>query len=163
MRRFGLREPRRVSQESRQRVIMKDETETRIAQNEAAPHLGSFATVVLGGYLIILGPVMVYLLMALWPRPYVVPAGLKDLPVVPMSLFGFSFVITHELRLLGLVVLGGAMGSYLRSAISFASFAETGNMPKSTWWWWCVLQTYIGMLLACIFYFIMRGIKLPMY
>jgi fluoride ion exporter CrcB/FEX len=60
-----------------------------------------------------------------------------------------------------LVALGGAIGSYLRSVISFASYAATGRMPKSTWLWWCILQTYIGMLLALLFYFIMRGTTMP--
>jgi hypothetical protein len=80
---------------------------------------------------------------------------------VRVSVFGRTFEVAGEAEFLILVALGGALGSYLRSVISFAKYAESGNMPRHTWIWWCILQTYIGMLLAMLFYMIMRGTTMP--
>jgi hypothetical protein len=111
-----------------------------------------------------LGSVALYLILTVWPYP--APSqGLREAPIpdsdsylIPITLFGLHFLVSGESRLLMLV----AIGSYLRSVISFASYAATGRMPKSTWLWWCILQTYIGMFLALLFYFIMRGTTMPL-
>jgi len=65
--------------------------------------------------------------------------------------------VEDEQRLLLLVMIAGAMGAYLRSTISLATSAERGRLPHPSWVLWCILQTYIGMILAIVFYFVIRG------
>lgn len=82
-----------------------------------------------------------------------------DIRAPDVYLFGSRIAISksYEIRMMIMVCLGGAIGAYLRSAMTFASYAETASMPHPQWVWWCLLQTFIGMILALIFYLITRG------
>jgi hypothetical protein len=74
----------------------------------------------------------------------------------PFSLFGKSFCPTLEVRLILLVMLVGAIGSYIHAASSFTDYL--GNRTfVSSWVWWYLLRPFIGMLLALLFYFVFRG------
>jgi len=62
----------------------------------------------------------------------------------------------REVNLLALVLLFGALGSFVHVAKSFASFA--GNRALvSSWVWWYLLQPVVGMALALLFYVLIRG------
>ena len=50
----------------------------------------------------------------------------------------------------------GALGSYVHAATSFASYVGNRRLMLS-WAWWYVLRPFIGMALALIFYFVVRG------
>lgn len=83
-------------------------------------------------------------------------ASEEILPTV--SLFRGWLVMTHsvEVRLLLIALLAGALGSYIHAATSFADFV--GNRKLSgNWVWWYLLRPFIGMSLALVFYFVVRG------
>ncbi|MCP3958278.1 MAG: hypothetical protein GY719_10545 [bacterium] len=109
----------------------------------------------LGIYLLIVPVVLAYVVLALWPQEKPPPsiAGIWDCQV---NLFGFDFGIHNETRLLLLVLLVGALGSYVHAATSFVSFVGNETLRYS-WMWWYVLRPFIGMALALIFYFVLRG------
>lgn len=183
-------------------------TQIEIQDPQAVVRMGRFGTLVLGVYLIALGPTMAYALFVLWPVPtpsretslsptlFSTPTPVRTVstsptqpsagspsptPISPpspsptptpyptplpylssfepakVSFLWITFTLWDEQRLFLLVLLGGAIGSYLRSTITFASHAEKGEMPQRNWIWWCILQTYIGMLLAAVFYMVQRG------
>lgn len=71
-------------------------------------------------------------------------------------LFGRKFQPPLETRLLLLVLLAGAIGSYVHAASSFVDYL--GNRTFiSSWVWWYLLRPFIGMMLALLFYFVFRG------
>lgn len=83
-------------------------------------------------------------------------AAEEGLPTV--TLFRGWLVLTHsvEVRLLLIVLLAGALGSYIHAATSFADYV--GNRKLSgNWVWWYLLRPFIGMTLALVFYFVVRG------
>jgi hypothetical protein len=70
----------------------------------------------------------------------------------------FSITLEHsfEVRLLLLVLLAGALGSYIHATTSFVDYV--GNRKLSAnWVWWYLLRPYVGMTLALLFYFVVRG------
>lgn len=72
------------------------------------------------------------------------------------SLFCWKFKPPLETRLILLVLLVGAIGSYVHSASSFVDYL--GNRTFiSSWGWWYLLRPFIGMMLALLFYFVFRG------
>jgi len=103
-----------------------------------------------------------YLMYALWPVP-IVPAD----PIVKFSdkapewekvsyIFGRAFSFSSEQRLLVLVLLAGAMGSFIHSATSFSNYVGAGKLDKK-WIWWYILRPVIGMAVALTFYMIFRA------
>lgn len=72
------------------------------------------------------------------------------------ELLGITFQPPLETRLILLVLLAGAIGSYVHSASSFVDYL--GNRTFiSSWGWWYLLRPFIGMMLALVFYFVFRG------
>lgn len=72
------------------------------------------------------------------------------------SLFRWTFKPALETRLILLVMLVGAIGSYVHAASSFVDYL--GNRTFiSSWGWWYLLRPFIGMMLALLFYFVFRG------
>lgn len=72
------------------------------------------------------------------------------------TLFGLVFQPPLETRLILLVLLVGAIGSYVHAASSFVDYLGNRTMVSS-WIWWYLLRPFIGMMLALIFYFVFRG------
>jgi hypothetical protein len=55
-----------------------------------------------------------------------------------------------------IVMVAGALGSFIHTATSFGDFV--GNNKLSTnWLWWYILRPFIGTALAAIFYLVIRG------
>lgn len=74
----------------------------------------------------------------------------------PFTLFWITFKPPLETRLILLVLLAGAIGSYVHATASFVDYL--GNRTFiSSWGWWYLLRPFIGMMLALIFYFVFRG------
>lgn len=71
-------------------------------------------------------------------------------------LFGKKFQPTLEVRLLLLVLLAGAIGSYIHASSSFVDYLGNRTLISS-WVWWYLLRPFIGMMLALLFYFVFRG------
>jgi hypothetical protein len=74
----------------------------------------------------------------------------------PFWLFGRKFQPTLEVRLLLLVLLAGAIGSYIHASSSFVDYLGNRTLISS-WVWWYLLRPFIGMMLALLFYFVFRG------
>ena len=74
----------------------------------------------------------------------------------PFWMFGRKFQPSLETRLLLLVMLAGAIGSFVYAASSLVDYL--GNRTFiSSWVWWYLLRPFIGMMLALVFYFVFRG------
>ncbi|MEO1608627.1 MAG: IPT/TIG domain-containing protein [Pseudomonadota bacterium] len=71
-------------------------------------------------------------------------------------LSGEIIVLSYEQRVLLIVALSGALGSIIHVATSFATFVGNKTFVDS-WTWWYVLRVPIGMSLAIIVYFTIRG------
>ncbi len=74
----------------------------------------------------------------------------------PFWMFGWKFQPPLETRLILLVLLAGAIGSYVHAASSFVDYLGNRTLISS-WVWWYLLRPFIGMMLALIFYFVFRG------
>jgi hypothetical protein len=61
-----------------------------------------------------------------------------------------------ETALLVLVVVASALGSYIHAATSFATYVGNQRLTMS-WIWWYLLRIFIGIALAVLFYFAVRG------
>lgn len=64
--------------------------------------------------------------------------------------------ISREIDLLLLVILAGALGSFLHMAQSFSDFAGNQTL-KSSWNWWYALRPFVGSILALLIYAVIRG------
>lgn len=86
--------------------------------------------------------VVIAAVVALWPtqgtdQPVAILCGTRTMP--------------RDVNLLALVLLFGALGSFVHVAKSFASFAGNRALVAS-WFWWYLLQPVAGMALALLFY-----------
>ncbi len=102
-------------------------------------------------YHLVIAIALGYLLLEIWPPD--ADAGNQSI-----TLFGeaVTFDATADLRLISIVLVVGALGSYIQAATSFATYA--GNQKAYTsWTWWYILRPFIGAALAVIFYFVIRG------
>jgi len=106
--------------------------------------LGRAATTALGVYFVAVAAALGYLLYSLWLS---MPAD----PKVPVP----------ELKLILLVMIAGALGSYVHAATSFSDFVGNRRLAAS-WVWWYFLRPFIGVALALVLYFAVRGGLLPM-
>lgn len=68
----------------------------------------------------------------------------------------FCDELPFEPRMLVIVLLSGALGSMIHTATSYASYVGSRKFVDS-WAWWYFLRIPIGMGLATILYFVLRG------
>ncbi len=66
------------------------------------------------------------------------------------------FEVSYEIRLIILVLLAGALGSYVHVVSSYMDYVGNKKFVGS-WTWWYFLRPLSGSVLALIFYFIVRG------
>jgi hypothetical protein len=126
---------------------------------EESPALNR-ARKILAGYYVVLPFVLVYLLFKVFP-PYPWPTiGDKKLLVEPQQicffLGRFCLGTTLEERLLLLVIVAGALGSYIHSATSYADYRGNQQFYPS-WMLWYLLRPLVGICLALVVYFAVRG------
>jgi hypothetical protein len=108
-----------------------------------------------GVYLIVLNLALVYILLKIWPET--IPVKPDDESTVALLWGGrLAFRLLPELRYLLIVALAGALGSYIHLATSFADYVGNRQLFRS-WEWWYLLRPFIGMALALIVYFMIRG------
>ncbi len=79
-----------------------------------------------------------------------------ELEVIPMKLFGRCIQTTFDERLLLLVIIVGMLGAFVHGATSLADYLGN-NAFNRTWTWFYLLRPAIGMSLALVFYFAIRG------
>jgi hypothetical protein len=106
-----------------------------------------------GIYLIALNLMLTYIVMRIWP--VTVPPATEE-QVALMWGGRLSIRLVLETRYLLIVAITGALGSYIHLATSFADYVGNRRMFGS-WGWWYVLRPFIGMALALILYFAVRG------
>ncbi len=134
---------------------------TQVQDNEKRPPslppilMGSRQIVAMGIYFLVLALLTVYLLASLWPER--INQDTERVIWDPTAtVFGFHFSLQAETRLILLVIVAGALGSYVHAATSFATYAGNRTLVTS-WFWWYILRTPIGVVLALLFYFVTRG------
>lgn len=79
-----------------------------------------------------------------------------ELEVIPMKLFGQCIQTTFDERLLLLVIIVGMLGAFVHGATSLADYLGNDAFNKN-WTWFYLLRPAIGMSLALVFYFAIRG------
>src|SRR5579871_2467689 len=120
---------------------------------ERSADLSPLGTAVAGVVMLAFSGAMFYLLTCLWPVR-TGPAG-ADWDKT-LSMFGKQFELASEVRFLLVVAVSAALGSYVHAATSFASYVGNKTLSRS-WLWWYALRPTIGVALALIFYFVIRG------
>jgi hypothetical protein len=134
-------------------------------------------TLWLGIAFLLIGVSLVYLLVAFWPRTKVAETPREPGVSAPASeaaganqeaeaeerewdertrVLGVFFKLDADVRLLILVLLAGALGSYIHAVQSFASYVGNARF-KATWTWWYILRMPMGAALALFVYFVVRG------
>jgi IPT/TIG domain len=128
----------------------------------ATPTTGGRLINWLGASHITIALILFYFLFKIWP-PHPWP-GTKEQPepYSPITFFGLferiSFQVYTSLdeRLILLVIIAGALGSFIHSATSFSDYV--GNRKfVSSWAWWYVLRSFVGIALALTLYFVVRA------
>lgn len=76
--------------------------------------------------------------------------------VIPMRIFGYCVETTFDERLLLLVIVAGMLGSFVHAATSLADYIGNDRFHRN-WTWFYLLRPVIGMALALVFYFVIRG------
>lgn len=106
-------------------------------------------------YLIVFAVGLLTALIALWPTPDKANSGawLQQVPLCPS---GRVCEVSDDARLLLIVLVTGALGSFVHAATSFATFVGNRGLVSS-WTAWYALRPFIGMALALVFYFAIRG------
>jgi len=106
-----------------------------------------------GWYHLFLALLFIYVLVKIWP-PTIPP---KDELRSVQLLWGFvNFTVSSETQMILVVILTGALGSYVHAATSFVNFTGTRSIVAS-WRWWYVLRPFIGSALALGFFFVVRA------
>lgn len=117
--------------------------------NDAAT-LPKWQVMVFGVYLVALNLVLLYVLLKIWPTAIPLDAGRH------LVFWRYSFPMPPERTYLFIAVVAGALGSYIHLATSFADYVGNRQLLVS-WLWWYALRPFIGMALAVIMYFVVRG------
>lgn len=112
-------------------------------------------TTVMGLYMIAMAILLTYIVFCLFPERI---SGENNSMVwnTAIRIFSYEGTVSPETRLLLLVMAMGALGSYIHAATSFVSYVGNRSFVRS-WTWWYVLRPFIGVALAVIFYFVVRG------
>jgi hypothetical protein len=116
--------------------------------------VGRIGTLLLGAYFIALPIVVCIVMVLIWPYVIVPPDG-KVHSVAGDMLFDMQ-PVSSEVTFIVLVIVSGALGSYVHSATSFADYVGNRRLAAS-WIWWYLLRSFIGLSLAMLFYFVVRG------
>jgi hypothetical protein len=108
----------------------------------------------LGLYFVSLPVLLCYMLYAIWPAAKADANG--NIPNSIINLFGYHFSVSAEINLILLVMVVGAIGSFVHTATSFADFVGNRRIYRS-WIWYYILRVFIGVALSLVFYFVIRG------
>jgi IPT/TIG domain len=115
------------------------------SQNGAGRQVGAFWTALLGVYFVGFAVLLGYALYTLWGTGLLDPATNK----------------VDDVKFILMVIIAGALGSYVHAATSFADFVGNRRLAGS-WVWWYILRPFIGIALALVLYFAIRGGLLPL-
>ncbi|MDM0053011.1 hypothetical protein [Variovorax sp. J22R115] len=110
----------------------------------------------LGLGLLFLSLLLAYFLASLWPSDFSANTAGSDSK--PFAFVGTTMKVdvSADVRLLLIVMITGAIGTFIHAATSFSDFV--GNEKLNTSWiWWYVLKPFVGMSLALVFYLVIRA------
>lgn len=110
----------------------------------------------MGVGLVLFALLLAHLFQALWPAGVAANDSGSELQKVHLFREQVVFTVSFDVRLILLVMVAGALGSFIHVATSFADYVGNNKLVK-TWMWWYLLRPFIGMLLAVIFYVAIRG------
>lgn len=133
-------------------------TATTLTTAKSDPTLPTMVVPFLGLFLLTIAIGLSFFLYVLWPDISPGDEG-KLVWGDSIRVFGTDekpIVLKSEPRLILLVMLAGALGSYVHAATSFVTYVGNRTLHAS-WTWWYLLRPVIGMVLAVIFYFVVRG------
>lgn len=135
---------------------MSNETQVQTVRSKDAPdsHF-NFKVTILGLYHLLMILVLVYCLFKIWPN-YATDESGEVVVVNSISIFGEIIRAGSEAGLLLLVMVAAALGSYIHASTSFVSYVGNKSLVMS-WAWWYILRPFIGVALALVFYFVIRG------
>lgn len=135
--------------------MSKVKTKGLMKNPDSADTFFQFKLFLLGLYHVLMILLLVYILIKVWPTN---PQGENGKTVAESSinLFGLPILMGGESGLLILVIVAAALGSYIHSATSFVSYVGNKSLVMS-WAWWYILRPFIGVALALVFYFVIRG------
>ena len=132
---------------NRKRTSTKDETNGDAEAAGSKPNKA--AVLCLGLYLVLFASAVLFCVVKLWPEP-----GTPKTAVLALGSFELS--ISPDLRFIFISACMGSLGSLIHAMTSFASYVGNRAFVKS-WNWWYLMRPFIGMPLALVFYFIIRG------
>jgi magnesium-transporting ATPase (P-type) len=113
-------------------------------------------TILIGVFLFLTGIMFAIFIYQMWPE-LVTTEKSSYYKIDSYILFGlFHIKITGELCLILLVILSSCLGSYVHVTTSFVTYVGNRSF-KTSWIWWYILRILIGVALALIFYFSLRG------
>jgi IPT/TIG domain-containing protein len=132
---------------------IKDEEENRLVKLRRA-------RIILAIYYVVMPFLLIYLLFKIFPPYPWYPADYRLLQMV-FLIPKLNIWTTLEERLILLVTVAGALGSYIHSATSYSDYRGNRQFGPS-WLLWYLLRPLIGVCLALVVYFAMRGGLLSM-
>jgi hypothetical protein len=100
---------------------------------------------------------MIYIFLVLWPAGNLAKASGDTWQEV--NLFGPYYPplrLMLDVRILLMVMVAGGLGSFIHAATSFGDYVGNEKLTIN-WTWWYILRPGIGMILAGIFYLVVRG------
>jgi hypothetical protein len=99
---------------------------------------------------------MSYLFLSLWPSSFTQATSGSTQGQVCLMASPWCFSVTMDVTLMLVVMLAGALGSFIYTAMSFSDYVGNRELVKS-WIWWYILKPFIAMTLSLIFYLVLRG------
>lgn len=116
-----------------------------------------------GTLLLVTALILFYLLFKAWPpTPWPKDEASKNNLLDVITFFArypslrFDVHTSLDERLFFLVIVAGALGSYIHAATSFADYVGNRKLTSS-WLWWYLLRPFVGVSLALITYFVVRA------
>lgn len=111
-----------------------------------------WAILLIGIAHILFAVLLFYFLFQVWP-PTPWPTNADS---IPLKIFTWRFYATLDQRLILLVIIAGALGSYIHTARSFGDYVGNRKFVTS-WTWWYMLRWFVGIALALVVYFSIRA------
>jgi hypothetical protein len=133
---------------------MSDESESRETSHPRKPVIDPVPNDMInwmGFWFLLFAVLFFYLLITTWP---VLEPGSRHFK--EFNLFGLGCTWAPDRHLMFTVMMAGAIGSLTHSATSFSDYVGNRELSRN-WIWFLVLRIPIGIALAILFYFIIRG------
>jgi hypothetical protein len=136
--------------------IMDNQKGLGTPQSTPGEKAGPRLTTAMGFGLLTLAFLFAYLFLVFWPTGLSPETKGETITLINLFRDRLTFYVPFDVRLLLMVMAAGGLGSFIHAATSFDDYV--GNERLTTnWIWWYVLRPFIGMILAVIFYLVIRG------